>query len=64
VLTFTPNQTVVFEYKRRTESGLTYRIGEVIEDRPNHVLIRETVTPGHDQYRLFHKSAMTNVLVD
>lgn len=63
-MTFPIHSTIVFEYKRPTASGIAHRCGEVIENRPNHVLIRETVTPGNDQYRLFHKHAIANVLVD
>lgn len=54
------DQTISFVYARKTASGFAARVGRVVEVRPNHVLIEETLSPNTTQLRQFHKSAMLN----
>lgn len=64
--TIRPGQTITLDYARRTKSGLSSRIGEVVEIRPTYVRIKEAISPTEHQFRCFTRSAILNasVLID
>ena len=61
--TVRPGQTIALDYARRTNSGLSSRIGEVVEIRPTYIRIKEAISPTEHQYRCFSRSAILNASV-
>lgn len=57
-------QTIAFDYARRTKSGLSSRIGEVVKVGDTYVDIEETISPTEKQYRRFSMHAIVNALVE